>query len=357
MAAILRLTTGVVYLRSVSGSFSVSSGALTLLRDGIGVTSTDGVVLDNDTAAAAGAQQMSPRLRFDGFGWKTDATAASQAVSVINELLPVQGASAPTANLLWKYAVNGGAYSTIATLTSAGALTTASSITTSAGNITSGAALVATSSIEAGGTGAIYWSARSVLESPANAQFTLRNFGNTAGFGLDVSTNAVAKFRTTAQNAYATVDALAFQTSGNALNYTVSAYAVGTAYALTNSAAAIDVGTTDPAIVLDKAGTYRIEGQVNLAYTGATVATETATIKVRRTNNTAADLSAVVVLDLPVSTVLTNTYGIFVIPPFDYTTTAVDDAITLFANVSAALSAGTIDVTAIGTSIVATRIS
>ena len=62
-------------------------------------------------------------------------------------------------------------------------------------------------------------------------------------------------------------------------------------------------------------------------------------------------------LDLPVSTVLTNTYGIFVIPPFNYTTTAVDDAITLFANVSAALSAGTIDVTAIGTSIVATRIA
>ena len=240
----------------------------------LGVSSADGLVLQNLTAAAAGAQQMSPRLRFDGFGWKTDATAASQAVSFINELLPVQAAAAPTASLLWKYAVNAGAYSTVLTLTSAGAL-------------------------------------------------------------------VASEFQTA---------------SGAKINYNLSAYGVGTAYSLTNSAAAIDLGTTDPVVVLDKVGTYLISGQVNLAYTGATVATETATIKVRRTNNTAADLSAVVVLDLPVSTVLTHTYGIFQIPPFLYTTAATDDSITLFANVSAALGAGTIDATAIGTSLVAVRL-
>ena len=108
--------------------------------------------------------------------------------------------------------------------------------------------------------------------------------------------------------------------------------------------------------MLDKVGTYLIFGQVNLAYTGATVVAETATIKVRRTNNTAADLSAVVVLDLPVATTLTNTYGVFQIPPFVYTTAATDDAVTLFGNVSAGLSAGTIDATAIGTSLVAIRL-
>src|SRR3990167_185281 len=85
-------------------------------RAGIGTTSTDGFILTNPTAAATGAQQQSPRLRLDGFGWKTDATAASQAVSFITEMLPVQGASAPTANLLWKYAVDGGAYWTVLTL-------------------------------------------------------------------------------------------------------------------------------------------------------------------------------------------------------------------------------------------------
>jgi len=133
-------------------------------------------------------------------------------------------------------------------------------------------------------------------------------------------------------------------------------YGAGTAYSLTNTAAAIDFGTTDPAISITAAGTYLILAQVNLAYAAATVVAETATIKVRRTNNTAADASAVVVLDLPVATTLTHTYGIFPIPPFIYTTTNTDDALSLFGNVSAALGAGTIDATAIGTSIVALRL-
>lgn len=143
----------------------------------------------------------------------------------------------------------------------------------------------------------------------------------------------------------------------DAVGSTKTAYGVGTVYSLTNTAAAVDLGTTDPAIVIDAAGTYLVMGQVNLTYTGATVVAETATLKVRRTNNTAADLSPVVVLDLPVSTTLTHSYGVVQIPPFIYTTTATDDAITIFGNVSAALGAGTIDVTAIGTSLVAVRIA
>ena len=173
---------------------------LTLTRAGIGVTSTDGVILTNTTDAAAGAQQMSPRVRFRGEGWKTDATAASQTVDIINELLPVQGASAPTANLLWKSSVNGGAYSTILTLTSSGLL--------GAGSV---------------GTGAPFWnadsglfgfSARFHLSSPADGQVVLRDAALTAGVGLDVATDAVLKVRTRAQSAYATVDALAFQRAG-----------------------------------------------------------------------------------------------------------------------------------------------
>lgn len=111
-----------------SGRIGAVGGYFDNLLTALGVTSTDGLVLRNSTVAAAGAQQMSPRLRFDGFGWKTDATAASQAVSFITELLPVQGAAAPTANLLWKYAVNGGAYSTMLTLSSIGRLTSAEQI-------------------------------------------------------------------------------------------------------------------------------------------------------------------------------------------------------------------------------------
>ncbi len=143
--------------------------------------------------------------------------------------------------------------------------------------------------------------------------------------------------------------------SGTGTNAT--AYGAGTAYAFTNTAAAIAFGTTSPAITLTSAGTYLLFGQVNLAYNAATVVAETATIKIRRTNNTAADLSPVVVIDLPVSTALTNTYGLVPIPPVIYTTAATTDAVTLFGNVSAGLGAGTIDATAIGTSIVAVRIA
>lgn len=136
----------------------------------------------------------------------------------------------------------------------------------------------------------------------------------------------------------------------------LSVYGAGTKYSLTNTAAAIDFGTTDPTKVISAPGTYLVFGQIHLAYAGATVATETATLKVRRTNNTAADVSAAVVIDLPVSTTLTHSYGIVQIPPFTYTTTNSDDSLSLFANVSAALGAGTIDATAIGTSLVAIKI-
>jgi hypothetical protein len=144
--------------------------------------------------------------------------------------------------------------------------------------------------------------------------------------------------------------------NGVAVGKTVTAYGTGTAYSLTNAAAAINFGGNDPALVLDEAGTYLILSQVHLSRAGATVAAETATIKARRTNNTAADVSVLPVIDLPASTTLTDTLGIFAIPPFIYTTANADDAIALFGQVSATLSAGTIDATAIGTSLVAVRL-
>lgn len=139
------------------------------------------------------------------------------------------------------------------------------------------------------------------------------------------------------------------------LNNLISAYGAGTAYAFTNAAAAIDFGTTDPSITLSNAGTYTIYAQVHVAYAAATVVAETATLTVRRTNNTAADLGQSVVIDLPVSTVLTHSYGIVTLPPFSVTTANTNDALTINANVSATLGAGTINATAVGTSIIAIR--
>lgn len=139
---------------------------------------------------------------------------------------------------------------------------------------------------------------------------------------------------------------------------TTSAYSAGTAYALTNSAAALDFGTTDPSITIPYGGTWEITACVQLSYNAATVAAETATLKLRRTNNTAADLSnSSVTIDLPVSTTLTNTYGFITLPPVIYTTVNANDVVTIFGNVSAALGAGTIDATAGGTWILAKRLN
>ena len=264
------------------------------------------------------------------------------------ENLPVQGAAAPASTLQFSRQINGGGYS-------AAFLTLSSNADVQAGGTSGGLTAGAYLSITSTG-GDLFLGGRVRQKWPATGQLNFTNNANDTGVGLDFAVDAVLKLRTRAQSAYATMDALAYQTGGNAVGYDRTAYGAGTVYSLTNSAAAIDFGTTDPAIVLDKVGTYLIFGQVNLAYTGATVVAETATIKVRRTNNTAADLSAVVVLDLPVATTLTNTYGVFQIPPFVYTTAATDDAVTLFGNVSAGLSAGTIDATAIGTSLVAIRL-
>lgn len=98
------------------------TAAQTALRSAIGTTSTDGIVLSNTTAAAAGAQQYSPRLHWIGQGWKTNATAASQTVDFISELQPVQAAANPTGKLVISSSVNGGAYTEVAAFRTNGSL-------------------------------------------------------------------------------------------------------------------------------------------------------------------------------------------------------------------------------------------
>lgn len=105
----------------LTGNAFTGSNSTTL---SIAATSTDGRVLQNTTAAAAGAQQWSPRLRLTGQGWKTNATAASQSVDWIVENVPVQGAAAPTSNLAFSFSVDGGAYTRALNLTYASSVTT-----------------------------------------------------------------------------------------------------------------------------------------------------------------------------------------------------------------------------------------
>lgn len=70
-------------------------------------TAADGIVMSDTTAASTGNQQNSPRLRFVGQGWKTTATAASEAVEWTIQAIPVQGAAKPTNYLDFASQING----------------------------------------------------------------------------------------------------------------------------------------------------------------------------------------------------------------------------------------------------------
>lgn len=128
-------------------------------------------------------------------------------------------------------------------------------------------------------------------------------------------------------------------------NHTVAGYGSGTNYTVTNSSAEVDEGT-DSAITLDQAGTYVISGGASLRYSGATFgSSEVITFKLRRTNNTAADLtnSAVALVAFQLTT-FSGSMSICV-NTVEYTTSNTDDRIALFIDVSSGPSAGSLLVT------------
>lgn len=135
----------------------------------------------------------------------------------------------------------------------------------------------------------------------------------------------------------------------------LTSYAAGTAYSLTATPAALDFGTTDPQITINSPGTYLIKGRAKINYTGATfAAVRTVTLKLRRTNNTAADLTnGSTTYSTQIITLLTFT-GVVVNWEVTYTTSNSDDVVTIFGDVSVLPTAGTIDITE--ASIVATRL-
>lgn len=124
-------------------------------------------------------------------------------------------------------------------------------------------------------------------------------------------------------------------------------YGAGTAYSLTGTSALVDLGTTDPTLVLTKPGSYLVFARVTAKYTGATfAANQTLTVKIRRTNNTAADLTnATTTQTLGVVTTVTDGIGSISLPPVVYRTFNTNDSISLYGILSATPSAGSVDIT------------
>ncbi len=116
---------GVIPYRSNSTTYTdtnlaFAANVMTQTRSSLGTTATDSLVLTNSTAAAAGAQQVSPAFVLEGRGWKTATTAGSQSVKFANYVLPVQGSANPTGQLLFASNVNGGGYTTRAIIDTSG---------------------------------------------------------------------------------------------------------------------------------------------------------------------------------------------------------------------------------------------
>lgn len=136
----------------------------------------------------------------------------------------------------------------------------------------------------------------------------------------------------------------------------LTAYAAGTAYQFTNTAALLNFGTTDPSLTITSPGTYLLIARVRVDYNGATfAAVRNGALKLRRTNNTAADLAnGQSGFKTDIITTLTYTLGSFNLPPVVYVTTNSDDVIELWGNLDTVPTAGSLD--AVEAEIIAIRL-
>jgi len=114
----------------------------------------------------------------------------------------------PLGALYFRSSLNGAGYTAPFVLDSDGNVTILGTLFA----VNGGAAFGTSATLAA--SGSLLWGGLSRLRSPANGQVNIFNNASTSGVGVDVTTDAVLKVRTTAQSAYATVDCLGLKASG-----------------------------------------------------------------------------------------------------------------------------------------------
>lgn len=169
-----------------------TSAADTLNLLTLGSTSTDGLIIQNTTAATGGVPvQIGPRDKKCGTAWNS-VGSASETDCWITEVLPATQAGATTSEIDFSASIASGAYTNRFKVVSNGAFTLGQLACDSSGACTLG-------------NGNFYFSGRSGFSSPANAQFNITNTAVTAGIGFDVSTDGTLSIRNRAQNAAGTI--------------------------------------------------------------------------------------------------------------------------------------------------------
>lgn len=114
-------TTQLPYMNAGGTDFLYSSnltfdGSLeTVTANSLGVTpdNTKGLFLVNTTSAAAGAQQISPAIRWRGNGWKTSATAESRPIDFRSYVYTYQGSANPNGMWFLESSVNNASYNAV----------------------------------------------------------------------------------------------------------------------------------------------------------------------------------------------------------------------------------------------------
>lgn len=259
-ADILSLIAGGVNVANLnsSGYFGVGTTTPAAMIDctmnNLGTTQADtaGVLITNNTAAAAGAQQISPPIVWKGFGWKTNATAASQAVVFRAYVNPVQSTTNPVQQWVIEHSVDGGSYTQAGLYSSASTggnlqgWTFANGVTSTGPIQQSGTATNSNFYVSHASSGANLTTAQNIIGSASGTLIRTAFYGSssptaTANYNYSAVQVANAPVTTAASGTHAmfanfAVKSLGTVTSGGAtLTSTASLYVDGASTAGTNN--------------------------------------------------------------------------------------------------------------------------
>lgn len=183
--------------------------------------------------------------------------------------------------------------------------------------------------------------------APNGSAAALTNFPtfnqNTTGIAATVTTNAnLTGPVTSLGNATSIANgAITSAMTGMSATNNLQSISSGTTYTLSATSAKCTFGTTSPSITISQAGTYLLNYNIATDYTAATLAASRAiSYKVRRTNNTAADIDVMPSINTQIITALTFS-ATMVNNTFIYTATA-GDILEIWGSISVVPTAGSV---------------